>query len=78
MVGAIEESRLSSVIPDDLNITFLTLIPKVDKPNTFSDYRPISLCNLFYKSISKIIAEWLNPFLGSSISPEQFGFLPDR
>ena len=78
MVAAIEDSWLSSTIPNSLNNTFLTLIPKVDRPSSFGDYRPIALCNLFYKMISKIIAERLKPYLGLHISPEQFGFLHDR
>jgi hypothetical protein len=58
----VEESRLLGFIPGALNSTFLTLIPKVNKPRLFGDFRPISLCNLSYKIISKIIANRLNLF----------------
>lgn len=78
LVDAIEDSRLSGLIPETLNNTFLTLIPKVDRPATFADYRPIALCNLMYKLITKIIAERIKPFLGVHVSDEQFGFLPDH
>ena len=77
-MDVIEESRFSGLIPETLNNTFLTLIPKVDRPATFADYRPIALCNLMYKLITKIIAERLNPFLGIHVSAEQFGFFPNR
>jgi hypothetical protein len=42
------------------------------------NYRPISLCNLCYKVITKIIANRLKPFLSRSISIEQMGFLQGR
>ena len=66
------------MIPETLNSTYLTLIPKMDRPSSFGDYRPIALCNLLYKLITNIITECLKPFLGLHISPKQFGFLHDR
>ena len=56
LVLAVEQARTHGKIFGALNSTFLTLIPKCEKPSTFVDFRPISLCNLFYKIISKIAA----------------------
>jgi hypothetical protein len=64
----VEESRSQGSIVGGLNSTFLTLIPKANKPTTFEDYRPISLCNLCYKIISKIIANQIKPFLSEALS----------
>ena len=61
-----------------LNSTFLTLIPKCEKPVSFADFWPISLCNLVYKVISKIVALRLKPILNRSLSVQHFGFLKDR
>jgi hypothetical protein len=61
-----------------LNLTFIALIPKVDKPSSFGDFKPISLCNLAYKIIAKIIAIRLKLYLSKSLSLEQFGFLKGR
>jgi hypothetical protein len=74
----VEESRRLGSIVRGLNSTFLTLIPKENKPSTFEDYHPISLCNLCYKIISKIIANWIKPFLSEAISIEHMGFLKGR
>lgn len=38
-----------------LNNTHIFVIPKIDKPEKMSDYRPISLCNASYKIIFKIL-----------------------
>ena len=57
LVEEIEESRVAGLIPDNLNSTYLTLIPKVYIPSSFVEYRSIALSNLFYKLITKIIAE---------------------
>lgn len=42
-------------IPEDINKTFVTLIPKVKHPQNITQYSPISLCNTIYKTIIKII-----------------------
>ena len=78
LVHMVDMTRISGFIPPSLNSTFITLIPKKDKPRTFADFRPISLCNLLYKLIAKVIACRLKPFLDLGISHEQFGFLKYR
>ena len=78
MVLAAEQARTSGKIYGAINSTLLTLIPKCEKPLTFVNFQPISLCNLVYKVISKIVALQLKPTLNRSISPQQFNFLRDR
>ena len=58
-----------------LNATFIALISKCEKLVSFLDFRPISVCNLVYKMISKIIANRIKLVLAEVVSKEQFGFL---
>lgn len=44
---------------EDLNVTILVLLPKRKNPDYMSDLRPIALCNVIYKVMSKMIANWL-------------------
>jgi hypothetical protein len=74
----VEDARIKGKISSSLNSTFLVLIPKEDSPTSFSDFRPISLCNLVYKLISKVIANRIKPILERSLSAEQLGFLKGR
>jgi hypothetical protein len=64
--------------PPQLNNTNIVLIPKVDNPTSMKDLRPISLCNVIYKIISKVLANRLKPLLNRYISLEQSAFVADR
>ena len=78
LTAVVEESRISGLVYQPLNATFLTLIPMSDHPTSFNDFYPISLCTCLYKVISKVIASRLKPFLSKNIFVEQFGFLDGR
>ena len=69
MKWEIKEVFISQKILEYLNQTLIALIPKQPDPESFRQYRPISLCNTIYKIISKIIVLRLRPLLPSIISP---------
>lgn len=54
---------------ENANATFLVLIPKVEHPETILQFRPISLCNVSYKLITKVITLRLRDFMGNMVSP---------
>ena len=76
--AAVEESRLSKSMLKYFNTTNISIIPKVRDPQTFADFRPISLCNLSYKIITKAIYLRIQHLIPRVISPEQGGFVPGR
>ena len=78
LVNLVESSRRMGRVAPSLNSTFIALIPKKDLPVSFAHFHPISLCNLVYKLISKVVALRLKPFLDKYISPQQFGILKNR
>ena len=75
----VEAYRRNGFVLKNLNSTYIALIPKKDRLESFNDYRNISLCNLVYKIISKIIAIWIKHYLiNFYLSKEQFRFLQNR
>ena len=75
---AVQRFFMDGALPEGLNDTAIVLIPKGDSPEELKDYRPISLCNVIYKVISKCIVNRLRPFLDEIISKEQSAFVPSR
>ena len=58
--------------------TFIALIPKVDCPQSFKEFRPISLCNTIYKLITKVLVNRLRSFLDQIVGSYQSSFLLGR
>lgn len=72
-----------SVLNDETSIesqnhTNIVLIPKRKNPKEASYFRPISLCNVSYTIIAKVLANRLKPILKLVISEFQSAFVPNR
>ena len=70
MLNIVEESKTKKGVLKAFNATFLTLIPKEMGVDTPGKFRPIALCNVIYKIISKVIANRLKPLLAMLIGLE--------
>lgn len=64
--------------PHEINKIFLVLIPKGKNPSSPKDFRPISLCNVVMKIVTKVIANRLKHTLGDVIDIEQSVFVQSR
>ncbi|PKU70999.1 Putative ribonuclease H protein [Dendrobium catenatum] len=58
--------------------TIVILLPKNNNANCPAHFRPISLCQTFYKVVAKILVNRLKPVLMNVISEEQGAFVPGR
>ena len=59
--------------------SFIKLIEKKDKEKTyFKNWRPISLMNVDYKIIPKVLAARLKKVLTNLISPQQVAYVENR
>ncbi|GMI64491.1 hypothetical protein HRI_000118400 [Hibiscus trionum] len=61
-----------------INRTHIVLIPKVNDPTHMSQFRPISLCNVLFKIISKMFANRLQRVIHACIDEAQCAFVPGR
>lgn len=69
-----EEGRLLK----QFNHAAIALIPKTNHAPTINDFRPISCCNVVYKTITKIIASKLATVIPNLIDPAQGAFIEER
>jgi hypothetical protein len=63
VVRGVKEFFGSGVMPPWINDTSIVLIPKKERHELLKDFRPISLCNVIYKVISKCLVNRLRPLL---------------
>lgn len=61
-----------------MNATCISLIPKIKNSETMNDFWPISLCNVLYKVISKVLMNHMKPILSSLINISQSAFVTER
>ncbi|CAL9009540.1 unnamed protein product [Prunus brigantina] len=78
LVQMVNDFFLNNLPLNPINHTNIALIPENNNPETVDHFRPISLCNVAYKVITKIIISRLKPILAKCISPNQGAFARGR
>lgn len=67
IVKAVKDFFSANRLPSMINITAITLVPKVKEPATVKDCRPIACCTTLYKIISKVITRRIKGVLDGLI-----------
>lgn len=65
-------------VPEEAAMATLVLIPKEPTPSSIRGFRPLSLCNVSCKLVSKVIVNRLKAVMEGLISPCQASFVPGR
>ncbi|KAG7551702.1 Ribonuclease H domain [Arabidopsis thaliana x Arabidopsis arenosa] len=65
-------------LPQSTNDALLVLIAKVAKPDRITQFRPVSLCNVLFKIITKMMVIRLKSVISKLIGPAQASFIPGR
>ena len=74
----VNEFFFEGIMENGLNDANICLIPKKDKPNEMSQFRPIGLCNVSYTIISKVLYQRLKKVLPDRKSKIQSAFVAGR
>lgn len=74
----VKEFFRSGQLEEGINRTNICLIPKKINASSLANFRPISLCNVAFKIITKILAKRLKKILPSIISETQAAFIEGR
>lgn len=69
--------RLGKLL-NNLNNTFIALVPKIQELSLLKDFFPISLNKTIYNIFNKVLVNRLKPILDSFINRTQKGFIPGR
>ena len=63
---------------ESINTAYVTLIPKIQDPESINDFRPISLVSISLKIITKLLANRLQKIILPIIHSNQYGFIKTR
>lgn len=74
----VQRAFQTGVFDNHINHTLLVLMPKTDHPECLKQFRHIALCNVIYKTISKVLVNRLKRIMDKLIPPPQASFVPGK
>lgn len=78
VVVAVQRMFLTGSVPAHLNESIICLIPKEQCLKHLSQFRPISLCNVLLKVVTKVLANRLKSVMPKLTGPQQSSFIAGR
>lgn len=78
MTEAVQRMFSSEKLFHGLNEAIICLTPTGNSPESLHQFRPISLCNVLVKIVSKILANRLKPLMPKLTGRYQASFVPGR
>ncbi|GKU89877.1 hypothetical protein SLEP1_g3954 [Rubroshorea leprosula] len=78
IVEFVQEFHKNGKLVKGLNVSFLTLIPKVKNPQRIEEFRPISLIGSLYKIVAKLLTNRLYSVIADIIGEHQLAFIEGR
>ncbi|KAK4389879.1 hypothetical protein Sango_2324900 [Sesamum angolense] len=78
VIATVTDFFRGTFMPRNFTATSIILIPKNDTSQSWSEFRPISLCNVTNKILSKLLYTKIFQAVPDLISPSQSGFVLDR
>ncbi|KAL5556427.1 hypothetical protein UlMin_038663 [Ulmus minor] len=78
LVAAVHEFFLMAYMPASINASSIVLIPRKPNPTRPNYFRPILVCNVVYRVITKLLANRLKLHLDRLICPTQNAFVPGK
>lgn len=78
LTGLVNSTFSTGRFPTGLLEALITLIPKKDRLELASDFRPITLLNVVFKVITKVLVNKMHPIMSKLIRSFKNSFLPGR
>ncbi|KAL5558341.1 hypothetical protein UlMin_034552 [Ulmus minor] len=78
LVATVREVFMIDTMAHSINDSNIVLIPKKPNPTRPNHFRPITVCNVAYRVVTKILANKLKPLLDRIVCPTQNAFVPSR
>ncbi|KAL3837670.1 hypothetical protein ACJIZ3_022261 [Penstemon smallii] len=69
LVETVQHFFSTGHLSEEINATYFMFVLIANKPALLKNFRPLTICNVTYKVISKIMANRLQPILDNIISP---------